>query len=330
LPVFVCILARSGDAAFVQKTGDKIVKWFVGIVALLATAWAVLFLGVLPAQLVQAQSDPIVRSPADVDLEFDNVSIPVPQDSLSLSAWWMPAEEAHSVMLYVHGANGNKEDKYIGAIDIYAAFVERGYHVMAVDLRNHGGSDRSESGKLTFGVEEHRDVLATLDMIEQLAPDLPIIATGVSMGGATLIEASIRDPRLTALIFIDPLLDPHSASLGGIQAILGMPKALLGPTLWSAKNLFGLGTEGAEPLKSGKSVTVPMLIVQDPQDPVTLARYSQELAQGRSNITYHLMPTPAAGHPVLADAGGWGSHGAAFLLDPVEVLAQIDSFLAAL
>jgi len=306
------------------------VKWFVGFVAFLIGLWAVLFLGYLPSQLVQAQSDAFIHTPAHVGLEYDDLSLPVADENLSLSGWWMAAEDAHSVMLYVHGANGNKEDKYIGALDIYAAFVKRGYHVMAIDLRNHGASDRTESGQLAFGSEEYRDVIAAIDMIEQLAPSLPIIAAGTSMGGATLIETSVRDKRLEALILIDPLLDPQSASLGGIQAILGMPKALLGPTLWSATNLFGLGGNAQNIIETGRTLTLPILIVQDPQDPVTLAAYSQELANGRSNITYHLMPTPPADHPVLADAGGWGSHGAAFRLDPEDVLKQVDAFLAAL
>ncbi len=305
-------------------------KWVAGVAALLFSVWAVIFVGFLPSQLVLANSDPLTSDPSSVGLEFDDVSIPVAQDNLSLSAWWMPAENAHSVMLYVHGANGNKQDIYIGALDLYAAFVSRGYHVMAIDLRNHGGSEKSESGKLAFGSEEYRDVHAALTLIEQLAPDLPIIGAGVSMGGATLIEASVRDPRLQALVLVDPLLDPESASLGGIHAMLGLPKPLLGPTLWSATTFFGLGGESTDLLKTAKALSVPVLIVQDPDDPVTLARYSQELADAMPNIIYHLMPTPPANHPVLADAGGWGSHGAAFRLDPNHVMKQIDSFLAAL
>lgn len=305
-------------------------KIVLGVAGFLVVVWAVLFIGVLPAQLVQAQSTPFTAGPADIGLDYDEVSIPVTSDGLSLSAWWMPADNARSVVLYVHGANGNKEEFHTGGLVYYAELVKRGHHVMAIDLRNHGSSDRTEAGRLTFGAEEHRDVLAALDMIAELAPGLPIIGSGVSMGGATLIEAAARDNRMQALILIDPLLDPQSATLGGMQAILGLPSALLGPTLWSATTLFGLGGDGPRPLETGKSLSLPILIVQDAGDPVTQKSYSEELSANNTNITYHVLPSPSLDHPVLIDAGGWGSHGKAVLLNKAEVMDQVDQFLASL
>ncbi len=305
-------------------------KAILGIIGVLTILWAVLFIGILPSQLVQAQSSPFTAGPGDVDLDYDDVSIPVASDGLSLSAWWMPADNARSVVLYVHGANGNKEEFHTGGLVYYAELVKRGHHVMAIDLRNHGASDRTGDGRLTFGAEEHRDVMAALDMIEELAPGLPVIGSGVSMGGATLIEAAARDDRMQALILIDPLLDPQSATLGGMHAILGLPKPLLGPTLWSATTLFGLGGDGPRPLETGKTLSLPILIIQDPADPVTLMTYSQELATDKANITLHVLAHPSADHPALVNAGGWGSHGKAVLLEREEVMNQIDQFLASL
>ncbi len=305
-------------------------KIILGVATFLVVVWAVMFIGVLPAQLVQAQTTPFTAGPADVGLDYDDVSIPVASDGLSLSAWWMPAENARSVILCVHGANGNKEEFHTGGLVYYSELVTRGHHVMAIDLRNHGSSDRTEDGRLTFGAEEHKDVLATLDMIAELAPGLPIIGSGVSMGGATLIEAAARDNRMEALVLIDPLLDPQSATLGGMQAILGLPQALLGPTLWSATTLFGLGGDGPRPLETGKDLSLPILIIQDPDDPVTRKSYSDQLAATNANVTYHVLPSPPADHPVLIDAGGWGSHGKAVLLDKEEVMNQVEQFLASL
>ena len=91
-----------------------------------------------------------------------------------------------------------------------------------------------------------------------------------------------------------------------------------------------MGGDGPRPLETGKTLTLPILIIQDPGDPVTQMPYSQELAAGNANITYHVLPEPASDHPALANAGGWGSHGKAVLLEKEEVMAQIDSFLASL
>ncbi len=279
-------------------------KALAAITAFLVLGWAILFLGIIPSQVVQVASPPFTADPSSVGLDFDDVSIPVPAEDLSLSAWWMPAENAHSVVLFVHGANANKEEATAGGLTLYAELVKRGHHVLAIDLRNHGGSDRSPSGRLAFGAEEYRDAIAALDIIAEMAPGLPIIGAGGSMGAATLIEAASRDPRMEALILIDPLLDPESASLAGMHAILGLPKTLLGPSLWSATTLFGLNGFDPRPMETAKTLTLPILILQDPDDPVTQMPHSQELASGKQNITYHVMPVPPVDHPALAERGG--------------------------
>lgn len=305
-------------------------KWFVGFVAFLIGLWAVVFLGYLPSQLVQAQNIVIGETPGDVGLDYDDVSIDVPDENLSLSAWWMPAEDAKSVVLFVHGANANKEDTYFGGLKYYAALVSRGYHVMAIDMRNHGGSDRTEDQRLTFGAEENRDVSAAITMIETLAPGLPVIGSGVSMGGATLIEAAARDDRLSALILVDPLLDNESAMLGGMRVMTGLPDLLLAPVYWSASTFFGLGAEGHSPFNTAQKLALPILLIQDPADPVVLAEFSRSLANTNSHITYHQAPPAPSDHPVMIEAGGWGSHAAAFLIHEDDTMQAVDAFLAAL
>lgn len=289
---------------------------------------AVLCLGVLPSQLMRAQDVPFTASPKDVGLEYENVSIQVPDEDLQLSAWWMPAEAATAVVLFIHGANSNKEDTYFGGLDYYAEWVARRYHVLAVDLRNHGGSSRTNSGRLAYGREEHRDVSAAITRIAELAPGLPVIGSGVSMGGAALIEAAARDERLTALVLIDPLLEPQSATLGGMVAVTGLPACLLRPTLWSATTLFGLDPGGATLLDTAGALDLPVLLIQDPGDPVTRAEFASELARANPRVTLELVPSAAADHPVIVESGPWGSHAGAFRLDPQGTMQRIERFVA--
>lgn len=302
-------------------------KVLMGSVALLSLA-AVLSLGVLPSYLMRAQDIPFTASPGDVGLEFEDVSIDVPGEDLQLSAWWMPAEAATAVVLFIHGANSNKEDTYFGALDYYAEWVARRHHVLAVDLRNHGGSSRTNSGRLAYGREEHRDVSAAITRLAELAPGVPIIGSGVSMGGATLIEAAARDERLKALVLVDPLLDPESATLEGMVAVTGLPHFLLMPTLWSARTFFGLGDGGATPLETAATLDLPVLLIQDPDDPVTRAEFASELARANAHVTLDLVPPAAADHPVIVESGPWGSHAGAFRLDPEGTMQRIERFLA--
>jgi len=290
--------------------------------------WAVLFLGLLPSMLTRAESMPFTASPADVGLEFSEVSIPVEDEGLVLSGWWMPARDAKSVVLFVHGANANKEDFYFRALDFYAELVEAGHHVLAIDLRNHGASDRSQDGKLAFGCHEHRDVSAALDDLETRAPDLSVIGAGVSMGGATLIHAATEEDRLEALVLIDPLLDGQSSALAGMSAILGISQTLLGPTLWSARTFFGLSGDGPEALDLGAELELPILLIQNPDDPITQSRFADELAKRNLQVTYHVVPPVSADDPAIADSGGWGTHASAFRMNRELTMHQIEDFLS--
>jgi pimeloyl-ACP methyl ester carboxylesterase len=295
--------------------------------ALLVAVWAVVFLGIVPSMLVKAQNVPFTASPADVALDYEDITVSVADEGLTLRGWWMPAENATSVILFAHGANANREDHYFGALDYYAALVARGHHVLTIDLRNHGESDRTPGGRLTFGQEESRDVIAAIATIESLAPGLPIIGSGVSMGGATLIEAAARDPRLSALVLIDPLLDKRSASMGGMVAMTGLPRPFLRPTLWSSYAFFGLNRDGPEALTTAASLEIPVLLIQDPDDPVTRAEFAAEAARSNPHIDYHVLPAVPASHPAMRESEGWGSHAKGFRAHEREVLERITAFL---
>lgn len=303
-------------------------KRIIGGAALLAlSAWVALFLVYLPSQLMKAGGPAFIDTPAKVGLEFDNVSIVVPDEELSLSAWWIPASNARASLIFVHGANANKEDFYFGALDFYRDMNNRNVNVLALDLRNHGGSDRTQSTNLTYGAEEYLDVLAAINMVDTLAPDLPVYGAGVSMGGATLIEAAFHSAPFKALILIDPLLNPESATIAGMRAMTGLPEAFLKPTAWSATQFFDLGATSPSLIEKATTLSLPVLLIQDIDDPVTQARFARAVSDANEHIAYVEMPTPPADHPVLAEAGGWGSHATAYRIYPERVLAEIDRAL---
>jgi alpha-beta hydrolase superfamily lysophospholipase len=304
-------------------------KILITAVGTLALLWFALFLVYIPSQLSKAQPMPFTGGPADVDLAFETVSIRPANEDLNLRAWWMPARDPAATILFVHGANSNKEDAYFGGLAYYAALVERDYNVLAIDQRNHGDSDSSPSGRLAFGREEYRDVIGALDWLDGHAPGLAVIGSGVSMGGATLIEAASRDSRMAGLVLFDPLLDSSSASLSGVVAMTGIPQAILAPTIWSASTFFA-ESEGARPLEVAATLTLPILLIQDIDDPVTHAEYARELATRNSQVSLYVMPAAPANHPVIEESGPWGSHASAFRIRPDEVMRRFDAFVAKL
>jgi len=75
------------------------------------------------------------------------------------------------------------------------------------------------------------------------------------------------------------------------------------------------------------TLQLPILAMQDPDDPVTRAPHSRELARRNPNVTLWTAPTIDPEHPDLAWRDGWGSHVSAFEFYPQETVAQIMLFI---
>ncbi len=98
-------------------------------------------------------------------------------------------------ILMLHGGGQNRYSwKNTGQI-----LAERGFHVIALDARGHGDSDRAPAGQYTVDVLA-RDIAEVLEQIGR-----PVVIVGASMGGLTGILAA-RDAgpqRVTGLVLVD-------------------------------------------------------------------------------------------------------------------------------
>ena len=74
---------------------------------------------------------------------------------------------------------------------------------------------------------------------------------------------------------------------------------------------------------------LPILLIQDPQDPVTRLPFARELARRNPRVRLWLAPRIDADDPRLAWKERWGSHVAAFEFFPQQTVAQITGFIAA-
>jgi len=176
---------------------------------------------------------------------------------------------------------------------------------------------------------EQADVTSAIDWVSQRAQGLPLFAMGISMGGAAVIHAAARGaPPIDGLILLDPLLDTHSALGSGAWVASGLPPGLFKPAGWAATSFHGLPEGDDQALAIAARLELPMLLIQDPTDPVTQAIYARQLAQENANVTFWMAPETPADHPDIAWRERWGSHVAAYALYPGETLAQIMGFIS--
>lgn len=112
----------------------------------------------------------------------------------------------HPTILMLHGGGQNRHSwKNTGQV-----LADQGFHVIALDARGHGDSDRAPNGEYTVDALT-RDVLHVLDQIGR-----PVVLIGASMGGLTsILVAKLAGPeKVTQLVLVDvvPRVEQKGAS----------------------------------------------------------------------------------------------------------------------
>ncbi|MBU3750428.1 MAG: alpha/beta hydrolase [Mycobacterium sp.] len=118
--------------------------------------------------------------------------------------WNRGADDAvgRPTILLLHGGGQNRFSwKNTGQI-----LAERGFHVIALDARGHGDSDRAPCGRYSVHALA-ADIAAVLEQVGH-----PVVIIGASMGGLTgILAASSAGPqRVTGLVLVDvvPRIEP--------------------------------------------------------------------------------------------------------------------------
>ena len=302
----------------------KKVSW--SLIGLLLLGCTYVVLVAVPTEAIQPQRVAVTTTPAEEGLVFEAFMVS-PQDSaLQLAGWWIPADNPKATLVFIHGAGSNRTSSYFGSLKFYRAMVDQAVSLAVIDLRNHGESDADAAG-LQFGRTEKYDAEAAINWARNKRPDLPLVAMGISMGGATVIQAAYDGAKLDGLILLDSLLDTHDTFKQGSGVATGLPPALFAASAWAATEFYGLPGGEEQALARAATLDIPILAIQDPDDPVTRALYSVELAQRNPRVTLWMAPTIDPDHPDLVWKESWGTHVSAFLFFPEETVAQIVAFI---
>ena len=138
---------------------------------------------------------PLEADPSKVDLAFAEVSFPTAAGA-TIRGWFIEGTMGtEGGVLAVHGAGANRS----GFLPLLPFLNEAGYHVLAIDLRDHGVSDGHGRG-LGLGYREMHDVSAAVTWLKDELKLRHVIVFGISMGAATGILAAAGDVRIDGLI----------------------------------------------------------------------------------------------------------------------------------
>jgi len=118
----------------------------------------------------------VALAPTDRDLPHEDVVF-YSSDGLRLTAWYLPAPNAHFTLLFCHGNGGN----IMHTLDSMELFHRMGLNCLVFDYRGYGNSEGRPTEAGTY-----RDARAAFDWLTRVkgVPGERIIVCGRSLGGS--------------------------------------------------------------------------------------------------------------------------------------------------
>ena len=117
-------------------------------------------------------------------------------DGTSLAAVRIPGpDDAIASLVVVHGFSNWSRSREIHR---FVTELSSWAHVLALDLRGHGRS----GGRSTMGVKEPWDVAAAVAAAQAFAPERPVVALGVSLGGVASLLAAGRGSPVAGVVSV--------------------------------------------------------------------------------------------------------------------------------
>lgn len=163
------------------------------------------------------------------------------------------------------------------------------YNCIRTDFRRHG--ENIENQFCTLGKDEVYEIQAAADVFKNnpKTKQLPLFGFGISMGGATLIEAESQNPIFDGLI----IQSTFESIRKQIQRMYGFYRIPLmhnlifrQPTLRIAKNLHRIKLYKVKPMFSIRTIKTPIFLIHAKNDPfIPLEAFERIKKEGKSCIT---------------------------------------------
>ncbi len=236
--------------------------------------------------MIKPGKSPVFDSPNKYGLEYEDVTFKA-KDGIELFGWlFEPKEKSRGVIIQSHfgiqcsrcgfttegkgllaKALWNKDINFLNQAKY---LVEAAYSVLMFDFRNHGNSGKGKNPWITWGQEEYKDILAAVDFISK-HPDHKndnIGLLSICMGAASStfaygLEKSLqKNKKIKAMIAIQPLTYDY------FLKALGFPNFVIKATNRYNKRR-GVDLTGPSFLPYAKNISVPTMVVQNKNDPMT-------------------------------------------------------------
>ncbi|MBA7689567.1 hypothetical protein ES703_98075 [subsurface metagenome] len=227
---------------------------FIQIIVVLVVAYSVLGWSLYfmqPTFLYKPVRD-VLYTPEELDLDYEDVTF-ITSDGLKLSAWYIPAQNAKTTVLFCHGNGGN----IMHRLDTINIFYELGINCFIFDYRGYGQSQGIPTEQGTY--LDARTAYDWLTNNKKISTD-DIIVFGRSLGatiaanlaGNVNPEALVIESAFTSYIDIGKKFYPYM------------------PVKWFSRY-------GYQTIDYIKNVNCPVMVVHSGDDDLVPFEFGQEL-----------------------------------------------------
>lgn len=177
---------------------------------------------------------------AQISQPRTDVSFSSRDSGITLNGWLVKATNPSGrSFVMTHGWQANRTEPHFH--DIANAMLADGYDVLLYDLRSCG---ESGGDRFTLGNKEDEDVLGAYDYMKQQGYDpAQITMFGVSMGGASVIEASSRMTDVGAIVIDSTFANLRPIVERELPKRSNLPDFMSQPILFTGKLLFGMDAD---------------------------------------------------------------------------------------
>ena len=267
--------------------------------------------------MIKPGNSPVFNNPSDFDLDYENVAFKA-SDGVTLSGWLIKGGTDKVIIQSHFGVQSSKAgytpkgkgmmkmwDTDISYLNHAKYLVQQGYSILMYDFRNHGESGSGTCPWVSWGPEEHKDVIAAVDFISNHPKygGCKIGLLSICMGAAASTyafgkENGLKDYKnIKAMIAIQPLLYPDFVTALGLPGFLGNRVSRLN------SQRTGIDLVATSFMPHVKDISVPTLVVQNKNDPYlnvdAINQYHQELIVEKEMMWLDLEKKRAAGYDYL-------------------------------
>lgn len=258
--------------------------------------------------MVKPGKSPVFETPDKYGLDFEEVSFNT-KDDVTLSGWIVKGG-TDKIIIQSHfgvqcsrcGYTQEGKGMYKNALwnsDIHFLnhtkyLVDAGYSVLMYDLRSHGNSGSAEDPWITWGVEERKDVLAAINFVanHEVYGSASIGLLSICMGAASTTFAYGLEEEIKSIENVKALIAVQPLTYDYFVKAMGLPSFLVKAGNRYNEKHRGIQLDGDSFLPYVKDISVPTLVIQNENDPMTnlsmVKQYYDDLQVEKEMLTLSL------------------------------------------